>query len=148
MNDFISCREHEILMLSTDTNFDLQGIDNYSITRSSCLVATLSSTFIATCVTLPAAVVIMGFSIFMASRINNSCPSITSSPSFTCTFQIVPGMGAKISVLIFISFIQNILGSLLAGKSFSLKQDSSGLYLKKSLKSSGVGFYDKRLASF
>jgi len=57
-------------------------------------------------------------------------------------------MGAKISVLIFISFIQNILGSLLAGKSFSLKQDSSGLYLKKSLKSSGVGFYDKRLASF
>ncbi|MCD4678440.1 MAG: hypothetical protein K8S18_20995, partial [Desulfobacula sp.] len=67
------------------------------------------------------------------------------------------GIGAKISVLILISFVQNIFCSFLARKRFFLKQDRFGLYLKKRLKSSGgcfpsggifgYKFYDKRLAS-
>jgi hypothetical protein len=48
---------------------------------------------------------------------------------------MVPGMGADISVLIFISFVQYLLCFFLVAKRAFLEQDLSGLYLKKGLKS-------------
>jgi hypothetical protein len=48
-------------------------------------------------------------------------------------------MGAKISVLIGFSFIQNMVDALSSKQQGFLKQDSLGLYLKKNLKSSQYG---------